>query len=197
MRFTSQLILGTVLYGFSLCLLAACHTHHTQPAAAASKSTTSGVKSVAKRTANAIGQTTQRVQQTITSTAKDTHNLVKRFTKEVRQAPALGKREIVFPFDSASISPDDLKILQIHADFLKSHPHLKVILVGHADQRGNDAYNLSLAKKRAEAVASQLRHYGVASERITVRSAGTTRPRTTGSNEKDWLRNRRVEILYG
>lgn len=183
---------------FSLCLLAGCHADQRRGSSINNvHPVASGVKAIATRTGNAINHTAQRVQRVLVTTARDTHKKIGHFAKEVRQAPTLARREIVFPFDSARISPDDLKLLQIHADFLKNHPHLKVILVEHADQRGPTAHNERLAEKRAEAVAAQLEHDGVARERITIRSAGVTRPRTTGRNEKDWLRNRRVEILYG
>lgn len=48
----------------------------------------------------------------------------------------------------------------------------KVLLVGRADPRGSDAYNMELGKKRAEQIKAHLVDAGVAADRIQIQSQG-------------------------
>ena len=58
---------------------------------------------------------------------------------------------------------------------MKNHADCKVTICGYADkQTGNANINMSLSKKRAEAVAAQLKEKGIDSQRITVDYKGDT-----------------------
>lgn len=100
-----------------------------------------------------------------------------------------------FFFNQATPRPQDEDALQSLAQCLNS-PDLrtsKIELVGHADPRGSDAYNMKLARARAAQVASVLEAHGVDSSRITVVSDGK---RDAVGNEPQYSfgYDRRVDI---
>lgn len=68
-------------------------------------------------------------------------------------------------------------------------------IVGHADRRGNDAYNLDLSRRRALAVARVLtERHGIPASRLIAEGAGRAEPLCADDTETCHQRNRRVEI---
>lgn len=68
-----------------------------------------------------------------------------------------------------------------------------IAVIGHADIRGPEAFNRTLSKQRAEAVAAELIARGVTHARIRIAYAGAAEASTTGPLWRD----RRVEIQIG
>ncbi|MDA8011337.1 MAG: OmpA family protein [Gammaproteobacteria bacterium] len=108
----------------------------------------------------------------------------------------LEKRVIYFDYDSSFLSELGEAVSNAHARNLGGDANARVILEGHADERGTREYNLALAEDRAKTVADVLQALGVDGARIEVVSYGEERPAAAGSNEAAWSQNRRVEILY-
>jgi len=105
---------------------------------------------------------------------------------------------INFEFNS-STPVDELNELGILAQFLRTHPEVRVLLTGHTDSLGSQEFNLRLGLERAEAVKRILVSGGVPPERIEVRSAGKSGgfPGQAGTyrrtDEARW-QSRRVEV---
>lgn len=106
--------------------------------------------------------------------------------------------DVLFDFDKASLRPDARERLAKAAELLRSYPNAPVSVEGHTDSKGESAYNDDLARRRAQAVADDLRtRVGRA---MGVRGFGETRPvvpnaRRDGSDDPAGRqRNRRVEI---
>ncbi|MCS6914810.1 MAG: OmpA family protein [Myxococcales bacterium] len=111
-----------------------------------------------------------------------------------------GKLEILdkiyFETDKAIIKPISYPILDAIAATLKGNPQILLIEVqGHADERGEDDYNMRLTEDRAQAVRTYLIDKGVEAGRLQARGYGETRPVCTQHNEACWSRNRRVEFV--
>jgi peptidoglycan-associated lipoprotein len=68
----------------------------------------------------------------------------------------------------------------------------EVLLVGHADPRGEEDYNMSLGGKRAQAVRKALESLGVQEKRVDLSSRGALD--ATGTEETSWAKDRRVDI---
>jgi peptidoglycan-associated lipoprotein len=107
--------------------------------------------------------------------------------------PALAM--IHFDFDRSDIRPQDAKILDDNASWLRSHPHSAVLIQGHCDERGTSEYNVALGDRRANAAREYLVTHGIATSRISVISYGEERPQCTQRNESCWARNRRAQFL--
>ena len=82
------------------------------------------------------------------------------------------KKDIEFGFDKALLSSEDRGILKKDASILKAHSSVKVVIAGHADERGTDAYNIVLGQKRAKAARIYLIRLGVSAKRIKIVSYG-------------------------
>jgi outer membrane protein OmpA-like peptidoglycan-associated protein len=68
----------------------------------------------------------------------------------------------------------------------------KIVIIGHADPRGTEAYNYGLGLRRAEAARQYLLGRGIAQDRITTRSRGELDAK--GESEASLQQSRRVEI---
>ncbi len=99
---------------------------------------------------------------------------------------------VFFTLDSSELSPEADKILERQALYLKYYPSLRLLIEGHADERGTREYNLALGARRAEAMKRRLVALGVASSRLTSISYGKERPQFTESTEEAWAQNRRA-----
>ena len=99
-----------------------------------------------------------------------------------------------FDFDSAELSSDTRKVLDKAVNKFLTNPSGRVVISGHADERGTREYNLALGHLRASAVADYMVANGIDGLRIKKVSFGKEKPLLKGSNEEAWSKNRRVEI---
>ena len=103
---------------------------------------------------------------------------------------------IYFDFDKAEIKPESEPQLAEMAKFLKSAPDVRVVVLGHTDNKGKLDYNLTLSQRRAEAVAKALTsRHGVDQKRISARGLGSLAPVATNRTDDGQAKNRRVELV--
>jgi len=98
-----------------------------------------------------------------------------------------------FDFDKATLKPESLVALRIHAQRLIANP-ASVRLEGHADERGTREYNMALGERRGSSVKEFLVLQGVDGSLLEVISYGEERPASLDSTDSSWALNRRVEI---
>jgi outer membrane protein OmpA-like peptidoglycan-associated protein len=104
--------------------------------------------------------------------------------------------KVYFEYNKAVIKAESFPILDAVAATLEGNPDIQLVEVqGHTDERGNDAYNLSLSDKRAKAVVKYLVDKGIGGDRLEGQGYGETQPIERKSNESAWAKNRRVEFL--
>jgi peptidoglycan-associated lipoprotein len=102
-----------------------------------------------------------------------------------------------FEYDSAILLPEGRPVLDTLARCLLEGP-LKgraLTLVGRADPRGEQEYNMALGGNRAQSVASYLRTLGVDSKQVHVTSRGELD--AVGTTEATWAFDRRVDVTLG
>lgn len=80
------------------------------------------------------------------------------------------------------------------AEKMIADPSVNLTLSGHADSRGDKAFNQPLSKNRATAVKNYLVKKGVSENRITVEWFGEDRPKATNTTPEGLAINRRVEF---
>jgi OOP family OmpA-OmpF porin len=103
---------------------------------------------------------------------------------------ALG-RHLSFRFDKAEVHPRVQRQIARVARRWRRHPDwARIVLEGHTDERGPDAYNQRLSEQRALRVKEELIRLGVPRHAIETRGFGESRPRDPGVHR----RNRRVEL---
>ena len=112
-------------------------------------------------------------------------------------APAmLDTRLIYFEFDRSDIRPEYYDVLRAHAQKLIREPNVRMVVEGHADERGSREYNIALGERRANAVISFLQAEGVAGSQLSSVSYGEERPLDLGHDEAAMSANRRAELIY-
>jgi peptidoglycan-associated lipoprotein len=99
---------------------------------------------------------------------------------------------IFFGFDQFNVDAEDQATLRSQAEWLQRNPAVRVLVEGHADERGTRDYNLALGERRANAAKNYLASLGIDPARIETISYGKERPEAMGSNEEAWARNRRA-----
>ena len=99
---------------------------------------------------------------------------------------------IFFGFDKFNIDAEDQATLRSQATWIQRNTAARVLVEGHADERGTRDYNIALGERRANAAKNYLASLGIDPARIETISYGKERPDALGSNEEAWARNRRA-----
>lgn len=106
------------------------------------------------------------------------------------------KGKINFATNKADfLGADSYKILDAMADALAQCESFNVEIGGHADARGDDAYNLYLSDLRANAVMTYLTSNGIDTSRLTAVGYGETRPIASNDTREGLAANRRIEFV--
>ena len=98
---------------------------------------------------------------------------------------------VFFDFDKSTLRPNGRTTIERWAAWLKTFPANKIIVEGHADERGTREYNLALGERRANASREYLISLGIDPNRVRTISFGKERPAIPASNENAWAQNRR------
>ena len=104
---------------------------------------------------------------------------------------------ILFAFDRSALTDDTGANLAAKAEIMKRDPGITLLIEGHADERGNSAYNVRLGQRRADAVLGFFtgEEHGLDTARFTVESRGEDDPLEPAPTPVGELsRNRRVEF---
>ncbi|MEW8525805.1 MAG: OmpA family protein [Candidatus Thiodiazotropha endolucinida] len=103
---------------------------------------------------------------------------------------------VYFDTNKADLKPASKPTLDEVSRLLRENEHLKILVVGHTDNAGELAYNVSLSKRRAQAVINALVNgYGIDAGRLHAFGAGMYAPVASNSSEKGRALNRRVELV--
>lgn len=101
---------------------------------------------------------------------------------------------IYFDTEKYNINADSRESLDKLARILQEYPGSNILIEGHTDSTGSDAYNLTLSKNRAQAVTNYLLQKGIAKERLDTKWYGETQPKYDNSTVDGRAKNRRVEL---
>ena len=104
------------------------------------------------------------------------------------------RNEILFDTDSSSLRSASRDELREMADVFNKYNDTTIVVAGHADSTGSEAYNERLSSRRANAVSGYLEDLGVRGSRIDAVGYGETRPKASNSSASGRQQNRRVEI---
>ena len=102
--------------------------------------------------------------------------------------------DVLFEFGKADLTSSARKTIGDIARVANTNSR-RISVEGHTDSVGTVMYNKKLSYDRAENVAKELDHKGVASQRLRVRGFGEGNPIATNNTEAGRARNRRVEVI--
>jgi peptidoglycan-associated lipoprotein len=104
-------------------------------------------------------------------------------------------KDVYFDFNEATLRDDARTSLATDAQWLERNPSIQILIEGHCDDRGTEAYNLSLGDRRANAAREYLASLGVDGSRVKTVSYGKERPFCDQDTEPCWRENRRDHVL--
>ena len=102
---------------------------------------------------------------------------------------------ILFDFDKASLKANAKSNIENLATSLQNNPETDILIIGHTDATGADAYNMRLSDRRADAVRSYAMTNGISASRLTTEGRGETEPIADNTTEVGKSQNRRVEVV--
>nr|WP_199076856.1 OmpA family protein [Pedobacter sp. ASV19] len=102
---------------------------------------------------------------------------------------------ILFDFDSSNLKDPAKENIKTLAASLNQYPGTDIKVIGHTDNKGTEAYNISLSERRAAAVKAYAVAQGVPSSRLITVGKGFSEPIADNSTDAGRAANRRVEIV--
>jgi OOP family OmpA-OmpF porin len=112
-----------------------------------------------------------------------------------RETPTPHRFQLYFDLDSAALDAAARRVIEgVVGSALMVRP-IRIIVAGHADSPGVDAYNQHLSQRRAAAVAGALVRAGVPAELIETSALGEQAPAVWAGDDTAYRHNRRVEII--
>jgi len=103
--------------------------------------------------------------------------------------------KLLFDFDSAELRPESITELERLVKFMGDVPFATVLIEGHTDSKGSDAYNLKLSDRRAKSVYDYLTSRGVDPGRLSSIGKGESMPIADNDTEEGRQQNRRVMLI--
>lgn len=100
-----------------------------------------------------------------------------------------------FAYNSAALSATAENKLNTAIDMLKGNPAMNIVVEGHTDNVGSDAYNMSLSERRAQSVGNYLVRNGINNNRLIVKGMGENLPVASNDTDAGRAQNRRVDLV--
>ncbi len=106
------------------------------------------------------------------------------------------RESIKFETGKANIRPESFGLLDETVQILTEYPEImRMRIEGHTDERGGDAFNLELSKKRSASVLTYFVDNGIDPLRLTSEGFGESQPLDPAHNATAWAKNRRTDFF--
>jgi OmpA-OmpF porin, OOP family len=115
--------------------------------------------------------------------------------KDLMEKGSVSTNAIQFATNSDKLTNESTATIQEFANAMKENTTLQLKIIGHTDNEGDDAKNLVLSKKRAEAVKQKLISMGIVAKRLQTDGKGETEPEADNTTEQGKAANRRVQFI--
>lgn len=102
---------------------------------------------------------------------------------------------LLFRSNEANLMPGAEAQLDRLVEALATTPDRNIVVEGHTDSQGSDAYNMDLSRRRAESVRNYLVHKGFPAARVRAMGFGERRPIADNTTNEGRSNNRRVEVV--
>ena len=111
-----------------------------------------------------------------------------------QQIVVMDERALNFDFDESVVKPQYFEMLHKFIEYVNYNDY-EVVIEGHTDSKGTNAYNMALGMRRAQSVKAKLLEFGMDPGRIvgTV-SKGEEEPVATNTTDEGRAQNRRIEF---
>ena len=103
-------------------------------------------------------------------------------------------KHVYFRTNRAELSDSSRAELMTLVELMRENPGLIIEIGGHTDNQGTPADNLTLSKRRAEAVVQYLSEHGIPANRLQAKGYGAARPIAENNTAEGRAKNRRSEM---
>lgn len=105
--------------------------------------------------------------------------------------------EIYFEYDRSNITKEGAFELDKLVQAMNKYPDMVIMVKSHTDNRGTDAYNMSLSERRAKSTVQYILSKGIKRDRISGKGYGESEPKVACSEctEEQHAQNRRSEFI--
>jgi len=107
---------------------------------------------------------------------------------------AIVLNNVLFDFDKSTLKPEGKAELDKLIAEMTKFGGDTVVVIGHTDSIGTDAYNMALGQRRADSVAAYLKANGIDAGRIATKSMGESSPAVDNTTSANRALNRRAEF---
>jgi outer membrane protein OmpA-like peptidoglycan-associated protein len=114
--------------------------------------------------------------------------------KQLKQSGKVALYGLYFDVNKSELKPESEIVLNDLYAALKKLNYKKILISGHTDNDGDDAYNLNLSERRAEEVLRWLIKQGIETSSLSKVGLGELRPVASNLSSEGKALNRRVEV---
>ncbi|MBN1952255.1 MAG: PD40 domain-containing protein [Bacteroidales bacterium] len=114
--------------------------------------------------------------------------------KPIKEGVTIILKNIFYEVDSYALKTESQHELNKVVSFLEKNPDLHIEISGHTDNTGTMEHNLTLSENRAKAVIEYLTVKGIASDRLSYKGYGFSKPVDTNNTQEGRANNRRTEL---
>jgi peptidoglycan-associated lipoprotein len=201
-RFNSKLWVGALLlgiFGLSACASKKYVGEEVSKSSAATEKRINDVESQVEATQTKVKQHDAKLTELDTAT--------RQALERAQQAGKLAEGKFVyslvlsddaakFPVNKYELSQEAMDALNAFAERLKGeNKNVYLEIQGHTDSTGSQDYNMKLGHERAEAVRRYLNKQGVALNRMSTISYGSSEPVESNKTKEGRSKNRRVVVV--
>ena len=115
--------------------------------------------------------------------------------EQTERGVVLTLSDVLFDTGEADLRQGAMRAIDRLVEYMESNPKRELLIEGHTDSRGSEAYNRQLAADRAAAVAEALVQRGIARSRLRTVGLGEAYPVASNESSAGRQENRRVEIV--
>ena len=127
---------------------------------------------------------------------RDYHNGLSAPMKRIEELKNFSFEPIYFDYDKFNIKEEYHSQLNEIKKIILSHSDLRILVIGHTDSDGSNAYNDVLSKKRAESIIKFFTTKGLRRDRIVIDFKGETDPVDSNATAEGKSKNRRVDFKF-
>ena len=109
--------------------------------------------------------------------------------------PDGSKAGVYFATNKFDISANSKLALDKLVKIFGEYPDTDILVEGHTDDVGAEAYNMTLSEKRARAVGDYLKNAGIPASRLNIKWYGEGQPKVDNDTDANRALNRRVEFV--
>jgi outer membrane protein OmpA-like peptidoglycan-associated protein len=156
---------------------------------------TTSAKLTASENARVQSENARMLAEQRATAAMEALNKLAAVKEEARGMVITLSGSVLFASDQSTLLPEAQARLVSVVDALLQDGDRALLVEGHTDSQGSDAYNVDLSQRRADAVRSFLITRGYAANLVRATGIGEARPVADNTSAEGRANNRRVEIV--